>query len=272
MSVDKRIEGYIGDVPGRIYVLGGDDDFFFREFVNVLIEKVFKGNPDYSAVGSYDFSKKAGDAETDSVSLDEVFEFILTQSMFSDAKIAVLNEIYKLNKENLDKLHGFIKKGLPDDVFLVMTTTGSLSAPRKKLLAEAGIKNKSIIDFGSAGSGGVKQWAAGYAAENKKTIDSDVLDYVISESNDDAGTVKNELDKLILMAGAGTEITKEDFSRVKGVDHKYDIWALTNAVLNKEDRKAFAVLNAIYDFTAPEMILGSIYSSFRRSYRLIYYV
>ncbi|MFP4466334.1 MAG: DNA polymerase III subunit delta [Candidatus Goldiibacteriota bacterium] len=272
MAANKRITEYIGETPGNIYVLGGDDSFFFREFTNALAGKIFGPRPDSSAVGSYDFSKKSAETEGDEASLEDAFEFMMTQSMFSSSKIAVLNEIYKLNKEPLERLLGFIKKGIPADVFVILTTTGSLSAPRKKALADAGIKQKNIIDFTGTGALNAGQWALEYTASNKKTIDREVLDYIISEANEDTGTIKNEIDKLILMAGTRAEITKEDFNSVKGVDHRYDIWALTNSVLSGNSEKAFKVFDAVYDDMAPEMILGSIYSSVRRSYRLIYYM
>jgi len=248
------------------YIIAAEDDFYTRETAEEIRRALFKGADDPSAVQIFDYSEK----ET-AASVDEAIEAVLTASMFSPVKLVILKEFYKLNKENLGKIFDVLKS-IPAGTCLVMTTSGEITPARRDELKARGIGKGNLIEVSKNQAAELPgKWTAEYAAKNGVTIDADVAEYIITESNGDISSIKNEIDKLMLFAGDRKELTKEDFNSVRGVTKDYDIWALVGAVQNMDPAKTFRILDALYDDSSPEAILGTVFSSIKDLYIYIFY-
>jgi DNA polymerase-3 subunit delta len=252
--------------PEPYYIMAADDDYLIREFLENLKLKIFGGTIDSSAVTFFDFGEKNQES-----TIGDAIETAMTESMFSSVKLVVIKEIYKLKKDELERLLEYLPK-VPSGTHLVLTTSGELTAARKETLKAKGIKPSGIIDITGKNDGAAPiEWAANYLKKSGLNMDPEVLEFIAAESNGDISTIKNEIDKLLLFTSGRNEITKADFNRVRGVNREYDIWAFINAVLSRNESQAFIILNAIYEDSGPELVLGTLFASVRDIYTYILY-
>jgi len=257
----KNIEPY--------YILLGTNELFKESFIKELEEDRLKGQIDPSSIYTFSFAEKNPE-----ISVDTAIEKASTPSFFSQKNLLIIREFGRLNKSDTEKLFEFLSD-IPDFVSAVLTYSINLREKRnrgyrKKLARDHGVPEKRMLDF-SSGAEKIKEWFTEYMLGEGKKIDPEVLDFVIEEANFNASSVKNELDKMILLTKGRNEITKEDFSEIRGVDRGYDIWALTSAVGAGDRKKTFEVLDRIYEYTGPEMILGAVFREIQKIFLVRFY-
>lgn len=254
--------GYIKTAkPEQYYVLAGEDDFFRGEFIKELLENFLKKDVDETSIESFDFSDKA-----DAPSVEALIEAANTQPFFSPKKFIIAKDFLKLLKDDMDRLKAFLPK-VPEFTYMVLTT----GEPGKKL-SELGIPAKNFINLSSTAGGDIRMWVNNYLKEQGKTIDPEVLEYVIAESNDESGMVRGEIEKMILIAGDKKDIDRSDFEKTKGTEKGSNIYELTEAISGRDEKKAFTVLEKIYDDSSPEMIMAFIFNEIKKMYVFSYFL
>lgn len=216
------------------------------------------GKVDSSAVHVLDASDKEKQ-----VTAAEIKEKAGTMSFFSERTFIVIKEFNKLLKEEFEKLMEYLPS-IPEACNVVLTSSMEYKDLDKKVLTPYRIPAQVIFNFSSGRVSDIKKWAKDYFLAAGKTIDEEVLDYIIDESNDDAASVKNEMDKMILLSGDRKEIGRHDFNSVRGVDKEYDMWALTAAFAAKDEKRTFIILDKIFDDLGPEAILGALFAEIRK--------
>ncbi|HDQ25302.1 MAG TPA: DNA polymerase III subunit delta [bacterium] len=247
------------------YWLLGDNELFKEEFVRELKEIHLKESLDPSACFSYDINDSQNRP-----SVEEIIEKAMTPSFFSPKALVVVKNFNKLLKDEYTKLLEFVA-GAPAFCHFVLTSSQD-ERDFKKKFAAFNIPAAGIKVFSGGNTAGMRKWCAAYLAERGKTIDADVLEYIIDESNSDAHAVKNELEKMILFSGERALITKEDFADTRGVDRGYDVWALTDAVGAADAARAYAVTEKIFDSSKPEALMGAVFDRIRKIFGVRYYL
>jgi DNA polymerase III delta subunit len=254
----KTIEPY--------YIIYGDNDLFKEDFVKELLEVLLVGKVDSSAVHVLD----ASDKET-GVTAAMIKEKAGTMSFFSERNFIVVKEFTKLQKEEFEELMEYLPS-LPGACNMVLTSSMENKDFDKKVLAHyKNIPAQAIFNFSSGRTADIKKWGRDYLAKAGKSIDEEVLDYIIDESNSDAASMKNELDKMILISGDRQEIGRNDFNSVRGVDKEYDMWALTGAFAAKDEKRVFLILDKIFDDMGPEAIMGALFAEIKKIYIVRYF-
>jgi len=248
------------------YIIFGDNELFKEEFVNELLEVFLEGKVDPSASHMIDASDKEAD-----VTASVIIEKASTPSFFSERTFVVVKEFTKLIKDEFEKLMAFLND-IPPNCNMVLMSSADFKDIDKKVLTPYAIPSASVFNFSSGRASEIIKWAKDYTAKAGKSVEDEVLEYIIEQSNSDAASVKNELDKLILVSGERREIGRDDFAKVKGVDKDYDVWALTAAVGAADAKKAFFVLYRIYDDMGPEAILGAVFNEIKKIYAVRYYM
>ncbi len=243
------------------YVLSGDDDFFRGEFIKELLEVFLAGKLDETSMETYDLSDKEDVSE-----ISSIIESAKTQPFFSEKKFILVREFTKLKKEELEKLTSFLPL-IPEFTVMLLTT----SQEAKKVL-DMDIPSANIINLSSSKSADIKTWIENYLLEQKKAINPDVLDYIISEANGEPAAVKNEIDKILLLIGEKAEIEMADFSETRGVNREYNLDELTEAIAAKDEKRAMFVFEKIYPGTAPEQMLGFMFYKIKSLYIMRYFL
>jgi DNA polymerase-3 subunit delta len=247
------------------YIIYGDNDLFKQEFIKEMLEVFLAGKIDPSAIHTFNLSDKEGE-----VTAGAIIEQASTMSFFSERNFIVVKEFQKLKKDDLEKLMAFLPSA-PEACNIVLTSSLEHRDMEKRILGPYKIPGASVFNFSSGHTGDIKKWSRDYLAAAGKQIDEEVLDYLIEEANSDAIAIKNELDKMLLISGDRAELGKKDFNDVRGVDREYDIWALTAALGNRDEKKAFMVLDKIYEDIGPEGMLGALFSEIKKIYIVRYY-
>lgn len=243
------------------YVLAGDDDFFRAEFIKELLEVFLAGKLDSTSMETYDLSEKDAAHEVTSI-----MESAKTPPFFSEKKFILVKDFTKFKKDDLETLTAFLPK-IPDFTVMLLTT----GQEAKKVL-DMDISSANIINLSSSKSADIKTWIDNYLKEQKKTINPDVLDYIISEANGESASVKNEIDKILLLIGEKAEIEMADFSETRGVNREYNLDELTEAIAAKDEKRAMFVFEKIYADTAPEQMLGFIFYKIKGLYIMRYFL
>jgi DNA polymerase-3 subunit delta len=245
----------------RYYVIAGDDDFFRGEFIKELMEAFLAGKVDDTSIETFDLTDKENVPE-----ISAMLEAAGTQPFFSEMKLVVIKEFTKLKKEELERLTAFLPL-IPDFTVMVLTT----GQEAKKIL-DMKISSKNIINLSASGSADIKKWIGDFLKTQKKTIDSDVLDYIIGEANGDPAMVRSEIEKILLFIGDRPVIDMADFSQVKGVDRAYNLDELTEAIAAKDEKRAMFVFEKIYPETAPEQMMAFIFYKIKSLYIMRYFM
>ncbi len=253
ITVDRnKLENY--------YFIISNELFFLLEIKNQILNKIFDGKPDYSAIVVFDFGDK-----DKTIEIDEIKGEIKIDSLFSEKKVIIIKQIEDIDSKTLDKLISFLND-ISENMYLLF-----LRKDLKKI-GKKGIPEKNIIHFDGNEPKNIKQYFFEYIKKNNKSIDENIFDLICNETNFDPFLIKNELDKIIFYTGDKKAIEEEDFNRVKGIEKEYDIWAFINAICNNNERKAFFILEKIHENFEPEFILGSIFNSIKRIFNIIYYI
>lgn len=243
------------------YFIISDKIFFVTEVKNQILSKILNEKYDNSSVIVFDFEDKEKQ-----IDIDDITEELKTNSLFSDKKVIIIKGIEEIDNNILEKII-LLTNDIPENIYLLFT--GNEKSCLKKLKE---IPEENIIYISGDDTDKIKKYFYEYINENQKQIDAEVIDLICNEANFDPYLIKNELDKIIFYIGEKKIITIEDFDKVKGVEKEYDIWALLNAICNNDEKKAFIILEKIYDIFEPEFILGSIFSNIKRIFTIIYYI
>lgn len=247
--------------PEQYYVITGEDEFFRSEFIKELLQNFLKGDVDDTSIEKFDFSDK-----TEAPTVESLIESARTQPFFSPKKFIVAREFTKLLKDDMEKLLAFLPQ-VPEFTYMVLGTSES-----GKRVADLKIPAKNFINLASTSGADIRGWVNNYLKEQGKSIDPEVLEYVIAESNEESSTVRGEIEKMILVAGDNKEIGREDFERTKGTEKGSNIYELTEAISAKDEKRALEVLEKIYEDSSPEMIMAFIFNEIKKMYVFKYFL
>lgn len=251
----KKINSY--------YILFGDNDVFKKEFVDE-IKKILKTEIDDTTIFNFDVADKENP-----VSIVDIIERASTPSFFSTKNLIIIKEFHKLPKEDLEKLFIFLKN-IPEFSNMILLSSIDRSELKKTIIDE--IPEEFIFNFSNKNILNTKLWVKEYLNSFGKTIDEDVLQYIIDESNADISLIKNEIDKILLWIGERNDINKDDYNLIRGGEKEFNIWALTDAIGFKDEKKTFTILEKIFNDFDPEVILGAIFQTLKKIYTVRYYV
>jgi len=245
------------------YILFGDNDVFKAEFIDE-VKNLLKNEINDTTTFNFDVTDRENP-----VTVDDVIEKAGTPSFFSPRNLIIVKEFHKFLKDETEKLFLFLKN-IPEFTNIILISSIDRSEFRKNVMD--GVKSECVFNFSNKNASEIKLWIKEYLNSNKKTIDEEVLQYVIDESNSDTSLIKNEIDKILLWIGDRDSINREDYNTLRGGDREYNIWALTDAIGFKNEKKTFAIMEKIFDDFEPEVILGAVFQTIKRIYMVRYYV
>ena len=245
------------------YILFGDNDVFKKEFIDE-VKNILKNRINDMTTFNFDLTDKEN-----SVTITDIIEKASTPSFFSSKNLIIIKEFHKLLKDDMGKLFLFLKE-IPDFTNIIMMSSIDKNEFKKSVIDD--VADEYVFNFSNKNTFDTKLWVKEYLGSYQKNIDEEILQYIIDESNADTSLIKNEIDKILLWVGDRDSIKKEDFNMLRGGDKEYNIWALTDAVGFKNEKKAFAILEKIFDDFEPEIILGSIFQTIKKIYMVRYYI
>ena len=247
----------------RIYLLTGSDDALKREAVQKLTEPLLDAS---FAV----FDREERDIPpTGAGEAGEAARGILASAggvpMASERRVVIVTNVQRLGKEDQELLAAGLQKlgELTCLVLVAGATEYDAGKPKgKKLetkLVNAAGKNGATVMCDAPVESDLKSRAASLLKERGKTIEPSAL-ALITESakataserggggrSGDINVLLHELEKVMAYAGDRAEITREDAAAV-GLHSAHDnIFALMDAVGNRDPRRALAEADALLE-------------------------
>ncbi len=245
------------------YILFGDNELFKKEFINE-IKILLKNKIHETTTFVFDITDKENPA-----TIEDIIEKANTPSFFSPGNLLIVREFHKLLKDDMEKLFVFLKN-IPEFTNVILTSSIDRGEFKKTVLND--VEDKYVFNFSNKNTYDIKLWIKQYIGSYQKNIDEEILQYIIDESNADTSLIKNEIDKILLWVNNRDNINREDFNMLRGGDKEYNIWTLADAVGFKNEKKAFTILEKIFDDFEPEIILGSIFQTIKKIYMVRYYL
>lgn len=235
----------------------GEDTFYIRSKINQLIKQ--HGVDEYHHT-TYDL---------DETPLIEAINDAMTIPFVMDRKVVVMQNARFLGKEkpkkgpshDLDALMGYLESPAEQTVLVIAAPIASLDA---RLAVVKKLKTYKVIECKLKSSQDLVSWASRQVNNTGMSIDQEALDLFIKRVGHSTEFAYLEMRKLLLYAGSETRITKamiEDIITKNVEDNVYDI---TNALLEKDVRKALSVYrDLVLHSTDPMAILGIIIQKYR---------
>lgn len=250
------------------YFLVGLDQATVDEYLNSILRVLFNGSADSSSVVSFDCSEK-GEAKPH---VNSIIEEAGTVSMFNPVKAVIVRNVTLLKDEELRPLVDFLKV-IPDGSHVIMTAKEKPKADKRKKVQSPvfEIPNKEIVllDLSEEEKA---LWACDYLKSQGKKLDAELAAYIVDQCNGDMHAVKNELEKLLLVSSGREQVSADDYAEVAGFSKENNMWDLTGAVSDNNPKKAYKVLENIFDNSSSEQIVGAIAGEIRRIYLAKLYV
>ncbi|MBN2326803.1 MAG: DNA polymerase III subunit delta [Candidatus Omnitrophica bacterium] len=236
----------------NIRLLIGGDSLQQKKAVDEIQQRRY-GNDD---VEQLRFDAATGDAAR---AIDEVISF----SLFNPNRIVILDNIDTLKKDDLDILTAYAGRPRGDIPFLLLS-------PSQKDTPKALLKvlDKKIVRvLQKTGKGQIQKLIRDRCAERRIDFERDALELFMQLCGDHVETAMRELDKLLLWADDHGAITLELCRRLVQTEQDKNIWAITNAVGDKNASEALQALDLLLSQGDDEVaITGRLISTFRGIY------
>lgn len=242
----------------NFYVLYGVDKSLFNYELDQLLKKLSLDD-----VSRYDMMVD---------SMDMVVEDASTVGMFSPKKVIVLDNCFFLcaNKtiDRLDLLEEYLEHYNPKHYCIFLVYADKLDTRKKiyKLFSKcADIRELKKMDNASLEKS-VRQTLTeeGYQIEN--------VAYFLEKVGTDWHNVQNELQKLMMAGTSSKKITNRDVDQIVSVVIDDEIFALTDAIVQRDNKRALILLdeflNRNYDEMQIIMLLASQFRFFFQVKRL----
>lgn len=245
-----------------VYLLHGKEVFYIHRLAEFFIESIVpKDQADFNLMVLYG----------DQVKEDRIADSARRFPMMAERQVIVVKEAQNL--DNPDLLIPYIKDP-SDTTILVLIYSGSVD--KRTAFYKAFGKHTEVFESNPLEEMQVPAWSATYLAEHQCKITPDAANLLAFHLGADLGKLANELDKLRILLPAGTdEINAKHIQEHVGINKDYNLYELTNAILDKDEEKANRIV-MYYDRNTKNKelnflrVVSTLFASYQRL--LLYFV
>lgn len=187
--------------------------------------------------------------------------------IFSERQVVLLKEAQEMDVRKLEQLTPCFLHPLNSTVFIVGYKDKGLDKRTKfaKVIAE----NAAMFTFPKIKDNKVQEWIMTRAKEKKIEITPKAVCLLEEHIGNDLSRLDNELGKLIINLKQGKAIDEDDIEKYIGISKEYNVFALQEAISNKQLAKAMAILNYFGSnpkLVSIQMALPALYAHFGKVY------
>jgi len=226
------------------YLFYGDEDYLKKFYAGRAEAHTVGADPELASWNTHIINADQ------SSELGELESAVLSVSMMGDKTFVRYNaDLTSLSTEEFDSLMGIIGSVDPSLVLLIIVAPPGGFDPGKgkkpSKMAERLSEVCTIVDFSCQTPSELKKWMARRLAKDSLTLSDRAAELLISRCTDNMYILSGELDKLAAYSLANSlsvidEATVQDITAATQSD---DAFALTNAVLDGDRRRALKVLH-----------------------------
>ena len=258
MSVEKIISDWKKKVFKQIYWLEGEEEYFIDKAIDYAEHHILNES-EASFNLSVFYGKDANWAD--------VLNACRRYPMFAERQVVLLKEAQQM--KDVEKPEPYIETPLSSTVFVVSYKEKKLDARKKfaKLVKENGVlvTTKKMYDKD------VPAWTQELVHSKGLTISPRGLALLVDHIGNDLTRIENEIDKLSVNLGKGTNTTEDDIEKYIGVSKEYHVFELQAAQAAKDLARTIRIIQ--YFEANPkagpiQLILPSLYSFFSKVFMI----
>jgi DNA polymerase-3 subunit delta len=194
------------------------------------------------------------------ISGTELLNKLLTLPAGEGKRLIVIRDTQKLNPSVKEKIIEYLESPSQTSCLILWAPKVDL---RKKFYATIEKQGESVT-FYPLRDKELSPWVRDYLSRRKKKISTDALGLLIERVGNNLGEMTGELEKLLICIGKRNEINLEDVENLVGAVKTYTIFALTDAIGKRGEKKALDILSRMMDEgTSATEILYMIVRQFR---------
>lgn len=236
-----------------VYFLYGPERFLATEIINLLTRQLVTDD-------NRDFNFEAFDGASSKPS--DWINSAKTMSFFGGDKLVVVEGIDGTSWDDagIAMIVEYAKNPVPE-ACLVMT---ALKADRKRKVYKALCALPGAAECTPPHEGMLSPWLRDRAKEKGYTLSVAAAERMVSRIGPQPGRLVSELDKVLTYAGKNKKVSEDDVTTVVGDIRLETIFALTDALKEKNAGRALSLLrNQLAHGEEPLKLLGTIAWQFR---------
>ena len=218
----------------NIYLIYGNENYLIKKELSKIIEN---SNVTEDSIIKYNL---------DEVNVSNIIDEASMVGLFSESKLIICENSNFLTSENkktidhdIDLLEKYIAKPF-DDAIIVFIVNNEKLDERKKIVKLIK-KYSKVIECKKIESHDLNNYIYKYFKDNGYDIEMNLVRLIIDKVKYDLSNIINECDKLINYKDNDKNITKDDIDNIIRENIEDDIFALTNAILQKDTKKSIKI-------------------------------
>ena len=170
--------------------------------------------------------------------IEVFFENILSESLFEDEKIILINRAS-------DKIVGIIEELIEKKISKISILVNSNSLEKRSKLRSIFEKNKRLIcvPFYPDTIETLSKLSYNYLRENKIILSQEHINLIVNRCNGDRGVLKNELEKIKFLSLSKKKLSTEDILKISNLVENHEISELVDNCLAKNQRKIINIMS-----------------------------
>ncbi len=237
--------------PSPVYFLHSGDQYILGETIPAIKKIIPENLMDFN-FNAFDF-----DSPDTDVTPENIIDTLKTISLCGGRRFAVAKNVQKLSEKIFKKFVSYFDNPSPD-TSLIMLYNGSVKKSIKEHLKS--IKTISLDMKESE----LPAWIREKAKQKEITISNQAVDYLLGTVGTDIGFLSSEIEKLSVFSGK--EITIENIKAIVEGSREYSVFDLTDALREKNSKKALEIYHSLSDSIEPYSLLGAINWQYSRMF------
>lgn len=239
----------------QIYLLYGEEGYLKKQYRDRFVKAML---PEGDTM-NYAYYEGKG------VNVREVIDLAETLPFFAGRRLIVFENTEFFKTSAGAELADYVKT-MPETTYFIFVEN---EVDKRSKLYKAVQKIGYSVNLSTQDETTLKRWVAGIVRREKKEMSSAVIQYFLGKVGTDMENIQKELEKLVCYALERSEITKEDVDEVCVTQISNHIFAMVDAVADKDQKKALSLYYELLALKEPAM---RILFLMIRQYRILFHV
>ena len=260
MSYEAIIKDFKERKFKPIYFLHGEEPFYIDSIVKAATEEILEES-------ERDFNQTILYAK-DSPPLN-VLDAATRLPMMSEYNVVIVKEAQEYKKTSQwEEFEQYFESPSNSTILIFAYKYKKFDKRSRiyKLLAKKAVvfESQGVKDYQ------LPAWVSEYVRKKGRNITDKACALVAEYVGNELERIVNELEKLFIVVDAGEQINEKHVEKHIGISKDYNVFELSNAILEKDIEKAYRIVNYFGEnpkATHITVVLGSLYSLYQRLFK-----
>jgi DNA polymerase III subunit delta len=223
-TLEELEDSIRGDASRIVYLILGPELYLCQLAVDLFRARFIEAD-----AAAFDYAEFSADE----ASVDQILEAANTFPMISKKRLVLVKDAEKLKDAEQEELLGSINSLSPRSVLLLLAE----ELDHRKKFYKTMREKQVVAEFPKMKGPALESWASGFIQRKGYRCTSSAIKKIVDLAGSDLQTLAAELEKLILYAGSGKNISDAAVSELVGTSRQQGIFDFIGAV-GRRDRNA----------------------------------